>query len=91
MHILIYVVVSNDTSVDFDYIEFPQGKISVEAMGEVVYGASFVDWFADEARRIYGDVVPSSKPGQRVFHLKQPVGVCGLITPVSLWLNSYIQ
>lgn len=58
-----------------------QGKPLAEARGEVVYAASFIDWFAEEGRRIYGDVIPSQHADKRVLTLKQPVGVCALITP----------
>lgn len=58
-----------------------QGKPLAEARGEVRYGASFVEWFAEEARRAYGDVIPSPFPGQRILTLKQPVGVAAAITP----------
>ncbi|KAK9427707.1 Aldehyde/histidinol dehydrogenase [Lipomyces doorenjongii] len=57
------------------------GKTFSEAVGEVVYAASFVSWFAEEATRAYGDVIPSSMPNTTVLTLKQPVGVCGIITP----------
>lgn len=52
-----------------------------EAQGEVTYAASFVSWFAEEATRSYGDVIPSSIPGANVFTFREPVGVCGIITP----------
>jgi len=58
-----------------------QGKPLAEAMGEVAYGASYVRWFAEEARRIYGDVIPSLASTNRVVVLKQPVGVVAAITP----------
>ncbi len=58
-----------------------QGKPLAEARGEVVYGASFVEWFAEEARRVYGDVVPSPKADSRILVLKQPIGVVAAITP----------
>ncbi len=58
-----------------------QGKPYAEARGEVAYAASFVDWFAEEARRVYGDVIDSPAPGKRLIVLKQPVGVCAAITP----------
>eukprot|EP00123_Amoebidium_parasiticum_P015162 comp22818_c0_seq1/m.35829 comp22818_c0_seq1/g.35829 ORF comp22818_c0_seq1/g.35829 comp22818_c0_seq1/m.35829 type:complete len:525 (-) comp22818_c0_seq1:217-1791(-) len=57
------------------------GKPLDEARGEVVYGASFVEWFAEEAKRAYGDVIPGNAPGKRIAVIKQPIGVCGLITP----------
>ena len=58
-----------------------QGKPVAEAAGEVEYGASFVDWFASEAERIDGDVLPIADRSKRVLVMKQPVGVCAAITP----------
>ncbi|MFK8077424.1 MAG: NAD-dependent succinate-semialdehyde dehydrogenase [Granulosicoccus sp.] len=58
-----------------------QGKPKAEAMGEIAYGASFVEWFADEARRAYGDVIPGHAQDKRIIVLKQPVGVVAAITP----------
>jgi succinate-semialdehyde dehydrogenase / glutarate-semialdehyde dehydrogenase len=58
-----------------------QGKPLAEARGEVVYGASFVEWFAEEGKRVYGDVIPSPNVSNRLLVLKQPVGVCAAITP----------
>ena len=58
-----------------------QGKPLVEARGEVLYGASFVEWFAEEAKRVYGDTIPMGQPGKRIIVIKQPVGVCAAITP----------
>ena len=57
------------------------GKPITEARGEIAYGASFIDWFAEEARRICGDVMESPIPDKRFLTLKQPVGVFGAITP----------
>ena len=57
------------------------GKPLAEARGEIAYGASFVQWFAEEARRIYGDVIPGHQADKRVIVLKQPIGVVGSITP----------
>ena len=57
------------------------GKPIAEARGEIAYGASFIQWFAEEARRIYGDVVPGHQRDKRILVLKQPVGVVGAITP----------
>lgn len=57
------------------------GKPLAEAHGEVAYAASFIEWFAEEAKRVYGDVIPSHVPGRRILVLKQPVGVCAAITP----------
>lgn len=58
-----------------------QGKPITEARGEIDYANSFVKWFAEEGRRIYGDVIPSNKPGQHLIVIKQPIGVVGAITP----------
>ena len=57
------------------------GKTYAEAEGEVVYAASFVSWFAEEATRAYGVTIPSSTPHTTLLTLKEPVGVCGIITP----------
>ncbi|XP_028593409.2 succinate-semialdehyde dehydrogenase, mitochondrial [Podarcis muralis] len=57
------------------------GKPLKEAQGEILYSASFLEWFAEEARRIYGDIIPSSAKDRRVLVLKQPVGVAAIITP----------
>ena len=58
-----------------------QGKPIAEAKGEVAYGASFVEWFAEEAKRINGDVLASPAADKRLLTLKQPIGVCAAITP----------
>ncbi|MGC2856273.1 NAD-dependent succinate-semialdehyde dehydrogenase [Novispirillum sp. DQ9] len=58
-----------------------QGKPLAEARGEVAYGASFVEWFAEEAKRVYGDVIPSHGPDKRIVVLKEPIGVVAAITP----------
>lgn len=58
-----------------------QGKPLAEARGEVVYAASFIEWFAEEAKRVYGDVIPAPVSGQRLLVLRQPIGVCAAITP----------
>ncbi|MEX3947763.1 NAD-dependent succinate-semialdehyde dehydrogenase [Paraburkholderia sp. EG287B] len=58
-----------------------QGKPYAEALGEVAYAASFLTWFAEEARRAYGDVIPAPKKGARIVVTKEPVGVVGAITP----------
>ncbi|WP_111560125.1 NAD-dependent succinate-semialdehyde dehydrogenase [Paracoccus sediminilitoris] len=57
------------------------GKPWPEARGEIVYGASFIEWFAEEAKRIYGDVIPGHQRDKRIMVLKQPIGVVGAITP----------
>ena len=58
-----------------------QGKPLSEARGEVAYGAAFIEWFAEEARRTYGDVIPPHKAGNQIVVFKEPVGVVGAITP----------
>ena len=58
-----------------------QGKPLVEARGEILYGASFIDWFAEEGRRVYGDVLPIIGSDRRLLTFKQPVGVVAAITP----------
>lgn len=58
-----------------------QGKPLAEARGEVRYGASFVSWFAEEGKRIYGDVIPTHSPDKRIIAIKQPIGVVAAITP----------
>jgi len=58
-----------------------QGKPLFEAKGEVTYAASFVEWFAEEAKRVYGDTIPSPTTDKRIVVLKQPIGVCAAITP----------
>lgn len=58
-----------------------QGKPLTESRGEIDYGNSFIKWFAEEGRRIYGDIIPSNKANQHLLVIKQPVGVVGAITP----------
>jgi len=58
-----------------------QGKPLAEARGEVLYGASFIEWFAEEARRVYGETIPTTDNNKRYIVIKQPIGVCAAITP----------
>lgn len=58
-----------------------QGKPMTESRGEILYGASFIEWFAEEAKRTYGDVIPHDKQGRRLIVIRQPVGVVAAITP----------
>jgi succinate-semialdehyde dehydrogenase/glutarate-semialdehyde dehydrogenase len=58
-----------------------QGKPYAEALGEVHYAASFVEWFAEEAKRVYGDTIPATQADKRLIVVKQPIGVCAAITP----------
>ncbi|MEL7533501.1 MAG: NAD-dependent succinate-semialdehyde dehydrogenase [Bacteroidota bacterium] len=62
-------------------LSWEQGKPLAEAKGEIRYGASFIEWFAEEARRIYGDVIPAHRANTRITTLKQPIGVVAAITP----------
>lgn len=62
-------------------ITLEQGKPLAEARGEISYGASFVEWFAEEAKRVYGDLIPSPAADKRMMVIKQPVGVTAAITP----------
>jgi succinate-semialdehyde dehydrogenase / glutarate-semialdehyde dehydrogenase len=58
-----------------------QGKPLAEARSEVQYAAAFIEWFAEEGKRIYGDTIPAHQPDKRILVLKQPIGVCAAITP----------
>jgi succinate-semialdehyde dehydrogenase/glutarate-semialdehyde dehydrogenase len=58
-----------------------QGKPLAETRGEVAYGASFIEWFAEEGKRVYGDVIPTTQPGRRIVVFKEPIGVVAAITP----------
>jgi succinate-semialdehyde dehydrogenase / glutarate-semialdehyde dehydrogenase len=58
-----------------------QGKPLAESRGEIAYAASFIEWFAEEGKRIYGDTIPAHLPDKRILVLKQPIGVCAAITP----------
>ena len=58
-----------------------QGKPLVESRGEIDYASSFIEWFAEEARRVYGDTIPGHLPDKRIVVIKEPIGVCAAITP----------
>ena len=58
-----------------------QGKPLAESKGEIAYAASFIEWFAEEAKRLYGDIIPGHQPDKRIMVLRQPVGVVAAITP----------
>lgn len=62
-------------------ITWENGKILEDATKEVAYSAGFFEWYSEEAPRMYGDTIPSAVPGNRMFTLRQPVGVAGIITP----------
>ena len=57
------------------------GKPWAEAKGEILYGASFIEWFAEEAKRVYGETIPGHQPDKRLLVIRQPVGIVGAITP----------
>src|SRR3954462_2751569 len=58
-----------------------QGKPLAESRGEIAYGASFIEWFAEEGKRVYGETIPSPWADKRIVVMKQPIGVCAMITP----------
>ncbi len=62
-------------------VTLEQGRVIKETRGEVTYGASFIEWFAEEAKRAYGRTIPATLPGKHLQTIKQPVGVCVAITP----------
>jgi len=71
-------------------ITWENGKPLADARGEVAYAAAFFEWFSEEAPRMYGDYIPASVKGNRVVTVKQPVGVCGLITPYVCSCSSHL-
>src|SRR5690606_9427177 len=77
-----WFVLINDNADDLAYImTTEQGKPLAEAKGEVTYAASFIEWFAEEAKRVYGDTIPAPQTSQRIVVAKEPIGVCAAITP----------
>lgn len=64
-----------------DILTAEAGKPLAESLGEIAYGNSFVEWFAGEARRIYGEIVPSPHMQKEIFITREPIGVAALITP----------
>lgn len=64
-----------------ELLVYENGKPLAEAKGEIRYGASFIRWFAEEGRRVYGETVPASAPDKRIVVTREPVGVCAMITP----------
>ena len=68
-------------------ITWENGKPLADATGEVAYAANFLEWFAEEAPRLYGDTIPSSVASNRIITLREPIGVCGLITPYEICLH----
>lgn len=72
----------NENSEDLaTLVTLENGKSLADSKGEIGYGASFFEWFSEEAPRIYGDIIPSANPANRIYTIKQPIGVCGIITP----------
>lgn len=74
------LIISNADELAF-ILTSEQGKPLVEAKGEILYAASFIEWFAEEAKRVYGDIIPSPYPDARIVVNKQPIGVVAAITP----------
>lgn len=74
-------ILANNDCIVAKILSLENGKTLLEAKGEVAYAASFVSWFAEEAVRSYGDVIPSSYQNTTALTFKEPVGVCGIITP----------
>lgn len=64
-----------------ELLSLEQGKPGTEAQGEIAYGASFIEWFAEEGKRVYGETIPCPLPGRRIVTIKQPIGVVAAITP----------
>lgn len=64
-----------------ELLSLEQGKPLAEAKGEIAYGAKYVEWFAEESKRLYGTTIPSLSPAQRIIAVRQPVGVVGAVTP----------
>lgn len=62
-------------------LSIEQGKPLAEAKGEIAYGGAYFEWYAEEAKRLYGDTIPSASPDQRILVIRQPIGVCAAITP----------
>lgn len=62
-------------------LTFEQGKPLKESLGEITYGSAFLEWFAEEAKRVYGDIIPAASADRRILVIKQPVGVVAAITP----------
>jgi succinate-semialdehyde dehydrogenase / glutarate-semialdehyde dehydrogenase len=76
-----YTAISQTTDDLAKILTVEQGKPLAEARGEITYGAGFVKWFAEEAKRVYGETIPSPTADRRILVLKEPVGVCAAITP----------
>jgi len=76
------------TYVLFQAGTWKQGKPLAEAKTEIMYGASYLEWYGQEARRVNGEIIPANAHGRQLLHYKEPIGVAALITPVSCsWKN----
>ena len=80
LHRWFYLIMENQEDLAL-IMTMEQGKPLTESRGEIAYAASFIEWFAEEGKRTYGDVIPSHQTGTRIVVLKEPVGVCAAITP----------
>lgn len=76
-----YELIISETEALAQLMTAEQGKPLAEARGEVAYGASFIDWFAEEGKRAYGHTIPTTATSRRYVTIKQPIGVCAAITP----------
>src|SRR5262245_61291721 len=76
-----YTTISDTTDDLAKILTVEQGKPRAESRGEITYGAGFVKWFAEEAKRVYGETIPAPTPDRRIIVLKEPIGVCAAITP----------
>jgi succinate-semialdehyde dehydrogenase / glutarate-semialdehyde dehydrogenase len=76
-----YALIIEHQQILAQLLTLEQGKPLVEARAEIVYGASYIEWFAEEAKRVYGDTIPASAQDKRIVVIKQPVGVVSAITP----------
>lgn len=74
-----------------DIITAESGKPINEAKNEILYGSSLLEWFAEEARRVFGEIIPSPKKDRELLVIKQPLGVAGLITPWNFPLSMITQ
>ena len=75
-----YVIIKNQEALA-QLMTAEQGKPLVESRGEIAYAASFIEWFGEEAKRVYGETIPPHGPDKRLVVIKQPIGVCAAITP----------
>lgn len=69
-------------------ITLENGKALADSRAEVAYAASFLEWFSEEAPRTYGDMIPATNAGNQIITIREPVGVCALITPYVLFMKN---